>query len=178
MDTAARGRMLAPGEGRVIAGGGLHATLKVPGGAGALTSTFEIMVPPGFDVGAHVHTVGEELFYVVEGELDLLAFEPVNRSIGDWHEWTSASGQRLLRGGPGSLLFVPAGVPHAFSNSTDQPVRMLFQSAPSGHEDYFDELVTLLASSSGSPDPEEVAELRLRYDIHQLTSMRGRGSEQ
>lgn len=166
--------MLAPGAGRVIAGGGMRATLKVPGGASALTSTFEILVPPGFDVGAHVHTVGEELFYVVEGELDLLAFEPRSRSTPDWHEWTSASGQRLMRGGPGALLFVPAGCPHAFSNSGDTPVKMLFQSAPSGHEDYFDELVVLLEASGGSPDLEEIAALRRRHDIEQLTGLKRR----
>lgn len=174
--TARQGLMLAPGEGRVIAGGPMRATLKVPGGAGALTSTFEMVIQPGFDVGAHVHSRGEELFYVVAGELDLLAFEPTVRS-GDWHEWTSASGQRVLHGGPGAVLFVPAGVPHAFSNSTGSPVTMLFQSAPSGHEDYFDELVGLLAASAGSPDPHEVAALRARHDIHQLSGMRARGAQ-
>jgi len=59
--------MLPPGAGRVIAGGGLHATLKVPGGNPAVASTFEVVVPPGFDVGAHVHRAGQELFYVLEG---------------------------------------------------------------------------------------------------------------
>ena len=172
-DAGADGIMLPPGAGRVIAGGGVHATLKVAGGATALTSTFEMVIPPGFDVGAHVHSVGEELFYVVAGELDLLAFEPVDRT-GDWHAWTSSSGQRMLRGGPGALLFVPAGCPHAFSNSTAEPVTMLFQSAPSGHEDYFDELVVLLEDSGGRPDPEAVAALRRRHDIPQLTGMRYR----
>ena len=104
--------MIPPGGGRRIAGGGLHATLKVPGGAGALTSTFEIVVPAGYDVGAHVHTTGEEMFYVIEGEVDLLAFEPTSRSTPDWHAWVSSTGQRYLRGGPGSLLFIPAGCPH------------------------------------------------------------------
>ena len=75
--------MLAPGAGRVIAGGGLHATLKVPGGNPAVASTFEVVVPPGFDVGAHVHRAGQELFYVLEGELGVLAFEPQGRTQGD-----------------------------------------------------------------------------------------------
>ena len=168
----AAGLVLPPGGGRVIAGGGLHATLKVPGGTGALTSTFEMVIPAGYDVGAHVHSTGEELFYVLEGELELLAFEPALRSADDWHDWTSASGQRLVRGGPGSLMFVPAGCPHAFANPTDQPARMLFQSAPSGHEDYFDELVRLLAAAQGAPDAVAVAELRRRHDIEQLTGLR------
>ena len=167
--------MLAPGAGRLIAGGALHATLKVSGGPrrdGAVCSTFEIIVPPGYDVGAHVHTRGEELFYVLEGTLDLLAFEPAERTPDDWHGWTSSTGQRYLRGGPGSLLFVPAGIPHAFANLSTTPARMLFQAAPEGHEDYFEELAALLRESIGKPDPEAVAELRSRHDIHQLTRLR------
>jgi hypothetical protein len=90
------GKMLPPGAGRLIAGGALHATLKVSGGArgdGAVCSTFEIIVP----------------------------------------------------------------------------ARMLFQAAPAGHEDYFEELAALLRASNGRPDQEAVTELRSRYDIRQLT---------
>ncbi len=166
------GRMLAPGDGRLIAGGGLHATLKVAGGE-ALTSTFEVVVPPGYDVGAHVHTVGEELFYVVEGTLDLLAMEPVSRAGEDWHDWVAPSGQTYLRGGPGSMLFIPAGCPHAFANPTDTPAKMLFQSAPSGHENYFDELAAFLRAAKGPPDQQALSELRARHDIEQLTPFVG-----
>lgn len=173
------GIMLPPDGGRVIAGGGMHAVLKVAGAAGrnggdgALASTFEVTVPGGYDVGAHVHTTGEELFMVLDGELDLLAFEPVERS-GDWHEWSSPSGQKYLRGGPGALLFVPAGIPHAFGNPGAGPARMLFQSAPGGHEEYFVELTRLLADSAGHPDPAAVAEIRSRHDITQITALKGR----
>jgi oxalate decarboxylase/phosphoglucose isomerase-like protein (cupin superfamily) len=166
------GLVLAPGQGRVIAGGGLHATVKVARGTTTLASTFEIVVPPGFDVGAHVHAAAEELFYVLEGELDLLAFEPGSRAIGDWHEWTSDSGQRFMRGGQGSLMFVPKGCPHAFANPSTRPARMLFQAAPAGHEDYLEELATLMQAANGRPDPAKVAELRRRYDIEQLTALR------
>jgi oxalate decarboxylase/phosphoglucose isomerase-like protein (cupin superfamily) len=164
--------MLPPAHGRLIAGGALQGRLKVGKGDTALASTFEIVVPPGFDVGAHVHSAAEELFYVLEGELDLLAFEPETRSAGDWHEWGSDSGQRFLRGGTGSLMFVPPGCPHAFANSSEQPARMLFQAAPAGHEDYLEELAALLQAAGGRPDPNEVAELRRRYDIEQLTALR------
>lgn len=167
------GKMLRPGEGRLIAGGGLHATLKVAGGSEALTSTFEVIVPPGYDVGAHVHSRGEELFYVVEGELDLLALEPMERTPNDWHEWVSPSGQSYIHGGPGSVLFVPAGCPHAFANRSQSPVKMLFQAAPEGHENYFEELAAYLQSCNGVPDQDELTELRLRHDVEQLTPFRG-----
>jgi hypothetical protein len=109
---------------------------------------------------------------VLEGTLDLLAFEPVERTPEDWHTWISPSGQRYLRGGPGSILFVPAGIPHAFANLSPAPARMFFQAAPAGHEDYFEELAALLRASKGKPDPQAVAELRSRHDIHQLTRLR------
>src|SRR2546426_11426164 len=128
--------MMPPGSGRVIAGGGLHATLKVPGGNPAVASTFEVVVPPGFDVGAHVHRAGQGLFYLLEGELDLMAFEPQTRTQDDWHEWVSSSGQRFLHGGPGSLLFIPPGLPPAFSNPTSTPARVPFQAPPSCHANY------------------------------------------
>lgn len=163
--------MLEAGEGRRIRGGALDATLKVAGGPGALASTFEIVIPPGYDVGAHVHTRGEELFYVVSGTLDMLAFEPVERTPDDWQSWVTHDGKRMLRGGPGSLMHVPAGTPHAFANSSDGPATMLFQSAPEGHELYFEELAALLRESGGRPDPQAVAEIRNRHDIVQLTSL-------
>ena len=168
------GVMLAPGGGRRIAGGTLDATVKMTIDHPALTSSFEIVVAPGWDVGAHVHAEGEEVFYVVEGELDILAFEPLDRSVPDWHAWESASGRRYLRGGPGSFMFVPPGVPHAFANLTDTAVRMFFQSSVAGgHENYFDDLVQLLRRTGGRPDPGEAAELRSRYGIEQITPIAG-----
>lgn len=164
------GRMLPPGGGQQIIGGGLHATVKMTTDYPALTSTFEMLIPAGYDVGAHVHAHGEEIFYVVEGELDILAFEPLDRGLPDWHEWESKSGQRYLRGGPGAFMFVPEHVPHAFGNPTDQPTKLFFQSSvPGGHENYFQELMDLLQASNGQPDPADVIALRQRYDIEQLT---------
>jgi oxalate decarboxylase/phosphoglucose isomerase-like protein (cupin superfamily) len=160
----------------LIAGGALQASLKVGKGDTSVASTFEVVVPPGFDVGAHVHAAAEELFYVLEGELDLLAFEPTVRSSGDWHEWVSSSGDRYFQGGAGSLMFVPTGCPHAFANTSAKPARMLFQAAPSGHEDYLEELAALLRAASGRPDPAAVAGLRRRYDIEQLTVLRSGSS--
>src|ERR1700693_4538962 len=101
------GVMLSPGAGRRIVGGGLDATVKVASDPPALMSSFEMIIPAGYDVGAHVHAHGEEVFYVVEGELDVLAFDPVDRTVADWYQWESASGQRYLHGGAGAFMFVP-----------------------------------------------------------------------
>src|SRR5262245_28712540 len=105
-------------------------TLKVGADRTPRWSVFEAEVAPGFDVGAHLHGEAEELFYIIDGELDLLAFEPRDRSVADWRDWESSDGVTVTRAGPGSLMYVPAGCPHAFANPGASAVRMLFHVAP------------------------------------------------
>ena len=91
-------------------------------------------------------------FYVLEGEIDLRC------------------GERVVRGGPGTFVFVPPGVAHAFGNSSSASGRMLLITAPPGHEKYFDELRDLIAKG-GKPDPEALAKLRAKYDTVQLATL-------
>ena len=162
------GLVLPPGAGRRIQGAGM--ILKVGAGQSGAWSAFEAAVTPGFDVGAHLHREAEELFYILDGELDLLAFEPRIRTAGDWRSWESASGTRVVRGGPGCIMFVPAGCPHAFANPGATPARMLFLVSPPGHEHYLEEIGELIGQS-GPPAPAAIAEVRARHDIQQLTPM-------
>lgn len=163
------GLLLPPRAGRRIQ----TMTLKVGADRSKVWSTFEANVAPGFDVGAHLHQQAEEVFYVLEGELELLAFHPAGAATGDWRTWRSQNGAQMMRGGPGSFMYVPAGCPHAFSNPGPEPARMLFIVSPSGHEEYLRELTDLLAAA-GPPDQEEIAALRRRHDIHQLTPLTNR----
>jgi mannose-6-phosphate isomerase-like protein (cupin superfamily) len=162
------GLMLPAGAGRTFPGTGM--TLKVGIGQSSAWSAFEAEVTPGFDVGAHRHEAAEELFCIIDGELDMLAFEPLARTGDGWRSWQSASGARAMRAGPGSVLFVPAGCPHAFANPGTTLTRMLFLVSPPGHEFYLAELSALL-SQGGPLDPAMVAEIRARHDIEQLTPM-------
>ena len=146
------GLVLPPGAGHRIRGAGM--TLKVGAEQSGKWSAFE----------------AEEIFYILEGELDLLAFEPRTKAPGDWTAWESAAGARVVRGGPGSLMFVPAGCPHAFTNPGSAPARMLFLVTPAGHEQYLEGIAELL-SRPGPPDQAAIVGLRARYDIEQLTSM-------
>jgi oxalate decarboxylase/phosphoglucose isomerase-like protein (cupin superfamily) len=164
----ADGLILPPGAGQPLQGGAM--TLKVGADLTTRWSVFEARVAPGFDVGAHLHQDAEEVFYIVEGELDLLAFEPTSRADLDWMTWKSASGTPVVRGGPGSLMYVPPRCPHAFSNPGSTPVTMLFLVAPSGHEHYLAELGALV-SGDGPPDQNAIIDLRARWDIEQLTPM-------
>ncbi|MFE2046093.1 cupin domain-containing protein, partial [Streptomyces sp. NPDC059477] len=121
-----------------------------------------------------LHTRSEELFYVLEGELDVLAFEPRIRTPDHWQRWESTRGNRVVRATPGTVIVVPPGCPHAFANPTDTPAKMFFQaSPPPDHERYFEELLEIL-SGGGPPDHEAIEALRTRYDIEQLTPLKHR----
>jgi len=143
--------------------------LKVGDRQSECFSVFEVVdIGPGFDVGAHLHHNAEEMFYVLEGELDLLAFEPRVRTPTDWQHWESHSGAKVARGRPGSFMFVPHGCPHAFANPGPGLARMIFLVAPPGHEHYQKELAELVVRATGPLD-EAIGQLRARYDIEQLT---------
>lgn len=157
------GFVLPPGGGERAGNGSL---LKVGAKHSAFASAFETVVAPGFDVGAHLHTEAEEFFFLLEGELDLLAFEPQVRTGGDWSRWTSKDGDPVARGVPGSFMYVPAGCPHAFANPGTVPARMLFCVAPAGHEFYFEEMGEMMRGGGGT-----IEELRARHGIEQLTPM-------
>jgi len=165
------GLLVPAGQGRTLVTRAQKVTFKATGADGCFASCFEVVVPPGFDVGAHSHGQSTEFFYVLEGELELFAFEPVARTGSRWSDWESARGDRAVRAGAGSCLFVPSGCPHAFRNPTDEPTRMLFQSAPPpAHERYFEELCEIFASGQ-TVDADAVARLRERYDINQITPL-------
>lgn len=166
------GLIVPSGQGRKLATKAQEVTFKVTGAHGSFVSCFEVVVPPGFDVGAHTHDRSGEFFYILEGELDLLAFEPTDRAAPRWQDWESPDGHRVVRAGAGGCMFVPTGCPHAFMNPTDKPARMLFQSYPAPyHERYFEELCTIFASGE-AVDPRAVQELRDRYDVNQITPLR------
>jgi quercetin dioxygenase-like cupin family protein len=93
----------------------------------------------------HTHANEDEISYILEGEVGVQI------------------GERVLRAGPGTLVFKPRGVPHAFWNQGDAPARLLELISPAGFERYFEEAAALYAS--GSRDTELAAELRRRYRL-------------
>jgi mannose-6-phosphate isomerase-like protein (cupin superfamily) len=166
------GLIVPPGQGRKLITKAQEVTFKVTGADGGFASCFEVVVPPGFDVGAHTHDHSKEFFYVLEGELDVFAFEPVKRIEEGWQNWESPEGDRVVRAGAGSCMFVPTGCPHAFTNPTDKPTRMLFQCfPPPNHERYFEELCEIFTDGR-TVDSNAVQQLRDRYDVGQITPLR------
>ncbi|RII13474.1 Cupin domain protein [Streptomyces sp. YIM 130001] len=166
------GLILPPGQGRKLITKAQEVTFKATEADGSSVSIFEVVVPPGFDVGAHVHGDAQEFFYVLDGELELLAFEPTQRTKENWHEWESPTGDKMVRATAGASMFVPPKTPHAFRNASKHPARMLFQCLPSPvHELYFEEIAKLWSSGDGI-DPDAIDEMRQRYDVGQITPLR------
>ncbi|MFE6286025.1 cupin domain-containing protein [Streptomyces sp. NPDC057877] len=167
------GLILPPGAGRKLVTKAQEVTFKATKADGSSVSIFEVVVPPGFDVGAHVHNDSQEFFYVLDGELQLLGFEPEQRTGDTWHDWRSATGDQVVTATEGACMFVPSGTPHAFRNASSTPARMLFQCYPSPyHELYFEEIAEIWAAGGAAVDPAAVEQMRQRYDVHQLTPLR------
>lgn len=80
---------------------------------GGSVSTVEVTLARGAD-GAmpHFHTRSDELFYIAEGELQLLA------------------GDRIVTVGAGGSVVVPAHMPHAFGATPDSTARILIALMP------------------------------------------------
>ncbi len=100
----------------------------------------------------HVHHGHDELFYVVDGDLVVhTASEP-------------------LAVAKGSLVIVPRGAQHTFSNEGATTMRMVGTFSPPRFEHYFEELAKEIASRGGQrPDPSVIARLYGKYDSELAT---------
>ena len=93
---------------------------------GASCCCFETFDPPGTFVPLHIHPEQDEFIRVIEGTFDL--------QIGD----------RKLQAGPGDLVRMPMGIPHAYYNNSNAPTRALFWVSPAGKlKELFDRLHNL-----------------------------------
>ena len=81
-------------------------------------SLFEATLVPGTEPPPHVHSREDELFYVLEGELDVYV------------------GEEVFNGKTGECIFLPRLKPHAFIVRTRR-LRLLVLFAPAGVEEAF-----------------------------------------
>ena len=126
-----------PGEGEALWWLGVLATIKVAGEqTGGQYALVEILAPDGYGSVLHVHHQEDEGFYILEGELTLY--------VGD----------QTLKAHPGSFLFGPKDVPHAFTVDSG-PARLLFVLSPAGFEDLIREMGEPARELTIPPQPEE-----------------------
>lgn len=125
---------------------GLETTVKVTaadsGGAYILS---EQVIPPGMGVPPHVHTQEDEVFFVLEGEIEFL--------VGD----------KTVIGRAGDILHAPRHVPHAYKGAGVTPSRARFMAMPGDIEAMFAQLASW--PSNEPPDLAKLAELCGKYGI-------------
>jgi uncharacterized cupin superfamily protein len=113
MATAHACKLVEPGGGRSIDLGLGRPTIKIGPALSSQVGLVEGELPPGggFRI-PHWHEHLDEVFYVLEGEIEYLL-------DGEW---------RPARAG--SAVFIPAGAVHAFRNASGRPARQLVVGLP------------------------------------------------
>ena len=146
--------VLQAGEGETLSLRGTQIAYKAAGERlGGGPTVLEWTAAPGFSTGDHIHSKIEEIFYVVEGEVQIRA------------------GDRLLKTHAGDFVLVPPGVAHAIGNPSGSSAKALILISPAGvHERYFEELAEILAKP-GAPDIQAISELRQRYDTEEVSPL-------
>jgi len=154
-DTASRAFAHGPGEGEAWWWFGNLATIKAIGEqTGGRYSLVEILAPEGDGV-YHVHHFEDEGFYILEGKM------------------TFYVGDQTIKAHPGSFLFGPKDVPHAFRVDSG-PARLLFVLSPAGFEGLIREMGEPARSLSIPPQPEEPEEPPDEAEMERLAAIGAR----
>jgi quercetin dioxygenase-like cupin family protein len=98
----------------------------------------DMHVPPGGGPPPHRHDF-EEMFTVLDGEVEL-----------------TFRGERLVARA-GETVNVPANAPHAFTNASGRPARLLCLCSPAGQENFFLAVGEAVATRTESPPPLDEA---------------------
>ncbi len=128
-------------------------TLKEMGRhTGGEFALLDVVGLPGSGPPPHIHHSVDEVYCLLEGELEVL------------------DGERTFTAEAGSVFRIPNGTLHAWRNATTEPARMLMLIVPAGFEGFFEEAGvprTDLSSPPPPPTPEELqrmVELGRKYD--------------
>lgn len=99
---------------------------------------------PGVGIPLHVHENEDEVFRVIEGQLEVQV----------------ADVKAVL--GPGDMVFCPRGIPHTWKVVGNKNAKVDLSFFPSGLENMFEELAQL---PPGPPDMAVVSEITGRYGV-------------
>ena len=113
---------------------------------GAFAVVEHDLAPRLLGAPTHTHEREDEISHVLSGRLGV--------QIGD----------EVLEAGPGDTVVKPRGIPHAFWNPGDEPVRFLEMITPAGFEHYFAELAPAFGAA-GPPDVAAIAAVQARYAL-------------
>jgi mannose-6-phosphate isomerase-like protein (cupin superfamily) len=152
METAVQPKHFKPGEGTTRKLGRMTMTFKTTAKDGWNAYTVcEAIEPPESGAGYHRHPTYDETFVICEGHYDF-------RLDG-----------KLLKLGPGDVVFVPRGTPHGFVCTGPETGRQLIISSPGGIFDAMIAEVTLLDTGSPArPASDEAKNIATRYGLEFL----------
>jgi quercetin dioxygenase-like cupin family protein len=97
-------------------------------------SMVELVTPPGGAIPPHTHHREEEIFHVLEGELEI---------------WCGGHTTQLRAG---DTFFAPRGIPHSPRTVGESPARVLVTLVPAGFERFFREAGELEERGEASPE--------------------------
>jgi quercetin dioxygenase-like cupin family protein len=111
-------------------------------------------VPAGFAPPPHIHQASDEALLVLDGELE------------------GFCGDQAWRARPGSLVYLPHGIPHGFTVSEAGPGRIIVVVSPGG----FDQFVAAAGQPARdlrlpepvAPDPARITQLAAAHGIQIL----------
>src|SRR6476469_1768081 len=140
-------RMVRAGEGETVNVGPIGIRIIEDGSqTGHRLGLVEATIPPGPGTPPqHIHREHDEVFIVTAGKLRF------------------TSGGETIDAEAGSVVIVPVGVSHTFSNPFDQPAVMLNTFTPDLYIQYFRDLATLPVNAQGLLDPADVGRTMARY---------------
>ena len=143
-----------PGEGKSYKVGRMTMTFKTSAEQDWNAYTLcEAIEPPESGAGFHRHPTYDETFIICEGHYD---FRLDNK---------------LLKLGPGDVVFVPRGTPHGFVSTGPEVGRQLIISSPGGIFDAMISEITMLDTGSPTRAASDTAKvIAKKYGLEFLNS--------
>ncbi|ODG97253.1 cupin [Nostoc sp. KVJ20] len=140
--------ILQPGEGKSVKLGTSTCTFKVTGeNTNGHFGLFEFVMEPGTKgASPHIHKQLTEIFYVVEGEVELLL------------------DRQTIMAAPGAMMLVPENTPHGFSNPGTVRSTLLILFCPADSREQYFEGLARLTENGRQPSQTELLDLMQQFD--------------
>ncbi|MCU0532481.1 MAG: cupin domain-containing protein [Hydrococcus sp. Prado102] len=108
---------------------------------------FEFIMEPGSEgASPHIHKELTEIFYVTEGEVELML------------------DSRKIAASVGTLMLVPENTPHGFANPGETRSKLLIMFCPADSREQYFEGLAELTKHGRQPTQEELLELMQEFD--------------
>jgi mannose-6-phosphate isomerase-like protein (cupin superfamily) len=148
VDPNAETRVVPPGEHEAFdAAGDRYVVLTDGATTDGSYCLMRAILPPGGGPPTHVHDREDERFDILSGQVTFFV-----------------GGKRILAG-PGTSVFVPKGVEHAFRNGTGERAEMLLHVHPSGLENFFREIGRPVVSLDDPIPPMDESQVERMRDL-------------